>query len=483
MGSCKSQAQFLERTDLTLNLHPTEKKVLFAILDHKMVQDGDVVVVAVSGGADSVCLLRILYELRDTLDMSLIVAHLNHGLRPLEDEKETEFVSDLAGEFNLPLAQEKAHNLRRIPGTSLEEEARIIRYNFFEKVLSEHDAQKVALGHNMNDQAETVLMNLLRGSGLRGLSGIPPIRENRYIRPLIQVTRDEIHAYLREKNMSFIVDSSNLEKKYLRNKIRLDLIPLLLSYQPRFIEHLGELASLCREKNQLIEQEARKCLKKATLHVSQGVMDLSIGVIRDLPMSTRFDVIREAIKQIRGTLRRINGEHVKAVSDLINNPKPQVRASLPEKLVVTKTYERLRFATDAEAEIEDFSYRIEHMGSIHIPETNQVLFLEEVTKRDFSESSPSPHVAFVDLDRIAWPLWVRNFRIGDKFMPLGMKGSKKVKDVFIDKKISREERKRMLILADGNNIIWVCGIRIDERYRVRGSTRRILRCEVAESVL
>jgi tRNA(Ile)-lysidine synthase len=466
-----------------LNLHPTEKKVLFTILDHKMVQDGDVVVVAVSGGADSVCLLRILSELKDTLAMSLIVAHLNHGLRPLEDEKETEFVAGLAGGFNLPLAQEKAHNLRRVPGTSLEEEARIIRYNFFEKILSEHDAQKVALGHNMNDQAETVLMNLLRGSGLRGLSGIPPIRENRYIRPLIQVTRDEIHAYLKEKNMSFIVDSSNLEKKYLRNKIRLDLMPLLLSYQPRFIEHLGELASLCREKNQSIEEEARKCLKNATLHASQGVMDLSISVLKDLPMSTRFDVIREAIKQIRGTLRRIHGEHVKAVSDLINNPKPQVRTNLPEKLVVTKTYERLRFATDAEAEIRNFSYRIEHMGSVHIPETNQVLFLAEVTKKDFSESSPSPRAAFVDLDRIEWPLLVRNFRVGDKFMPLGLKGSKKVKDVFIEKKISSQDRRRIPILTSGNDIIWVCGIGIDDRYRVRGTTKRILGCEVGESVL
>ena len=466
-----------------MNLHPTEKKVLSTILDHNMVQDGDLVVVAVSGGADSVCLLRILSELRDTLAMSLIVAHLNHGLRPLEDEKETEFVVGLAGEFNLPLAQEKARNLLKVPGTSLEEEARITRYCFFEKILSAHDAQKVALGHNMNDQAETVLMNLLRGSGLGGLSGIPPIRENRYIRPLIQVTSDEIHAYLKDKNMSFIVDSSNLEKKYLRNKIRLDLIPLLLGYQPRFIEHLGELASLCREKNRSIEEEARKCLKNATLHASQGVMDLSIGVLKDLPMSTRFDVIREAIKQIRGTLRRINREHVKAVSDLIDNPKPQVRTNLPEKLVATKTYERLRFATDAKGEIEDFSYRIEHMGSIHIPETNQALFLAEVTKKDFSESSPSPRVAFVDLDRIEWPLSVRNFRVGDKFMPFGLKGSKKVKDVFIDKKISRQERKRILILADSNNIIWVCGIRIDNRYRVRGSTDRILRCEVGESVL
>jgi len=466
-----------------LNLHPTEKKVLSTILDHNMVEPGDVVVVAVSGGADSVCLLRVLSKLRDTLCMSLIVAHLNHGLRPLEDKKETEFVAGLAGIFNLPFASEKAHNLVRVPGTSFEERARIIRYSFFGKILSKHDAQKVALGHSMNDQAETVLMNLLRGSGPKGLSGIPPIRDNRYIRPLIQVTRDEIHAYLKDQNMSFIVDSSNLDKKYLRNKIRLDLIPLLLGYQPRFIEHLGALASLCREKTHSIEEEARTFLKKATLHSSQDAIDLSVSVLKDLPMSTQFDVIREAIKQIRGTLRRINREHVRAVRDLINNPKPQVRTNLPEKLVVIKTYERLRFATDLEDEIKDFSCQLEHMGSIHIPEINQTLFLKEGTKRDFSESFLSPRVAFMDLEKIEWPLSVRNFRVGDKFMPLGLKGSKKVKDVFIDKKIFSEERKRILILTSGNDIIWVCGIQIDDRYRVRDSTKRILRCEVAESVL
>jgi tRNA(Ile)-lysidine synthase len=466
-----------------LNLHPTERKVLSTILDHNMVEPNDVVIVAVSGGADSVCLLKILARLEDRLAMKLVVAHLNHGLRPLEDEKETELVAELAGMLNLPFAQEKAHNLLKVPGSSLEEKARITRYGFFEKILSEHNAQKVALGHNLNDQAETVLMNLLRGSGLRGLSGIPPIRDNRYIRPLIQVTSDEIHAYLRVKNMSFAFDSSNLDRMYLRNKIRLDLIPLLLGYQPRIIQHLGELASLCREKTESIEEEARRFLKKATLYASQDVMDLSISVLKDLPMSIQLDVIREAIKRIRGTLRRINRKHVRTVRELINNPKPQVRTNLPEKLLITKSYERLRLATDSEVEIEDFSYQIEHMGTIHIPEINQALILEEATKRDFSKSSPSSRAAFMDLDRIEWPLSVRNFRAGDQFIPLGLKGSKKVKDVFIDKKIPSEERKRILILTSGNDIIWVCGVQIDDRYKVKGSTKKILSCEVTESVL
>ncbi|MBW2332168.1 MAG: tRNA lysidine(34) synthetase TilS [Deltaproteobacteria bacterium] len=201
-----------------LNLHPTEKKALSAILGYRMINRGDSVIVAVSGGADSVCLLKILYELRKRLNISLTVAHFDHGLRPKEDEKETEEM----------------------------------RYQFFQKAIDENHAQKLALGHNMNDQAETVLMHFLRGTGLTGLSGIPPIRQNCFIRPLIDITRDEIHTYLKQNDESFIIDSSNRETSYLRNKIRLELLPILLDYQPKLVEHLGELAFLSRQETQFI---------------------------------------------------------------------------------------------------------------------------------------------------------------------------------------------------------------------------------------
>ena len=179
-----------------MNLHPTEKKVSLTILEHRMISSGDTIVVAVSGGSDSVCLLKILFRLRKWLNVSLIVAHLDHGLRPQEDEKETEFVANLARTLNLTLAYDKADNLTKAHGSSIEEKAREIRYQFLEKVLDEYHAQKVALGHNMNDQAETVLMHLLRGAGPTGLSGMPPIREERFIRPLINISRDEIKRYI-----------------------------------------------------------------------------------------------------------------------------------------------------------------------------------------------------------------------------------------------------------------------------------------------
>jgi tRNA(Ile)-lysidine synthase len=443
-----------------------------------MIESGERIITAVSGGPDSVCLLKILFELRDELKISLTAAHLNHALRPPEDEKETQFVSNLANRLDLAFAYEKASKVTKSPGTSVEEEARRIRYQFFERVLAEQKAQKIALGHNMNDQAETVLMHILRGSGPTGLSGIPPVREVRFIRPLIRVTRDEIYAYLKQRDMPFMVDSSNLEKRYLRNKIRLELIPLLLDYQPRLIHHLAKLASLCREENQFIEDEARKGFERVTLDSSKNAVDLSIANLQNLPFPLQYRIIRQAIKQIRGNLRRIDIGHIKAIMDLADNVKPQVKTNLPEKLTVTKIYERLRFSLGTVMETDDYSYYIQHLGRFHLHEINQTILLEQQPRKAFPGHSPSPHEAFVDLDRIEWPLLVRNFRPGDKFMPLGLSGFKKVKDVFIDNKIPSDQRKKVPILKSRDDIVWVCGIQIDQRYRVAEETKTILRCRV-----
>ena len=461
-----------------MNLHPAEKKVLQTTLEHRMINSGDTVVVAVSGGPDSVCLLKILFRLQRSLNISLVVAHLNHGLRPQEDEKETEFVANLARSLNLTSASVKADNVAKIRGTSIEEKARQIRYQFLEKVLDDYHAQKVATGHNMNDQAETVLMHLLRGAGPTGLSGIPPIRQDRFIRPLINITRDEIHAYLRQEHIPFMMDSSNLEKRYLRNKIRLELIPLLLGYQPRLIQHLGELAFLCRQENQFMEEEAKKGLQMVTLNSTDRSLDLSLATFRNLSTPVQYRIIRQAIKTVKGDLRRIDIGHIKAITDLASNTRPQIKVDLPENLIVRKIYETLRFSLGTEIETDDFSYNVENSGGFQIPEINQTLSLEEIPKKDFSLSSPSPHEAFLDLDRLQWPLRVRNFRLGDKFIPLGLNGFKKVKDVFIDNKIPSEQRKRIAILESRGSIVWVCGIRIDNRCRVRQETRRILRCKI-----
>jgi len=461
-----------------MNLHPTEKLVLATIREHEMIGSGDRVIVAVSGGPDSVCLLEILLRLRATLNISLMMAHLDHGLRPGEDERETEFVEGLARRLGITCACERASQLANARGSCLEEKAREIRYRFFEGVLDKFNAQRLALGHNKNDQSETVVMNMLRGSGSTGLSGMPPIRDNRYIRPLIGITREEILTYVREKGLAYMTDSSNLDKKYLRNRIRLELMPILLTYQPRLIDHLEDLAFLCREENSFMEGEAEKWLQEMIRFTSGQSFDISIEALKGLPVAIQYRVIRAAIQRAKGNLRRIDFGHIRTIIDLMKNHKAQVRIDLPENLVVRKVYNKLRFCVGEEMHSAGFSYPIEGAGRYYMDSIDRTITCEEISRAEFPGRSPSDWQCFLDLEALRWPFIVRNFRPGDKFMPLGLKGFKKLKDLFIDKKIAHEQRKSIPILESNGDIVWVGGIRIDHRYRVREDTKRILRCKI-----
>ena len=461
-----------------LILHSTEKKVLSTILGYRMITRGDSIIVAVSGGADSVCLLKILYALKKYLNIRLTVAHFNHGLRPKEDEKETEFVVKLAKRLNLALICDASDNITKAHGSSIEERAREVRYQFFQKAIHENHAQKLAIGHTMNDQAETVLMHFLRGTGLTGLSGIPPIRQNCFIRPLIDIKRDEIHTYLKQNDESFIIDSSNLETKYLRNKIRLELLPLLLDYQPKLVEHLGDLAFLCRQETQFIDEEAKKILDMITLDSSKHSLELSLTTFTTISCSLQYRIIRQAIKKIKRNLRKIDRGHIKTIVDCVNKDKPQIKVNLPENIIVKKIYNRLRLSLGDMIETHNFSYSLNTIGRFQIQEINKTISFTEISKNDFSLSTASPQEAFLDLEKLKWPLRTRNFRTGDRFIPLGMNGFKKVKDVFINNKIPSEERKKIPILVSRDDIVWVYGIRIDERYKIKQETKRILRCKI-----
>ncbi|MEA3357935.1 MAG: tRNA lysidine(34) synthetase TilS [Thermodesulfobacteriota bacterium] len=461
-----------------MKFHPIEKKVLSTILDHKMITKGDKIIVAVSGGADSVCLLKILYQLHKSLDFTIIVAHFDHGLRPEEDKEETKFVYDLAKKLNVTFVYDRPKKAINTNGSSIEERAREERYQFLKRVLDKHNGQKVALGHNMNDQAETVLTHFLRGSGITGLSGMPAIRDEHYIRPLMFVRGDEIRAYLNQNHTSFMTDSSNFDKRYLRNRLRLELIPLLLSYQPRLIQHLSDSAGLFRHEDQFLEKEAQEAMKIMSLDSREKSLELSLPLLKIAPPALKYRIIRKAIKEVNGNLRRIDLGHIKRIAGLIDNSKPQIKINLPEGLVVKKIYERLKFNLDDDTYLESFSYSLKNIGKFYIHETDQTIILKEISKKDFSPYAASPFLAFLDLDTLQWPLKIRNFREGDKFIPLGLNGFKKVKNIFIDNKIPIEDRKKTIILENHNDIIWIPGIRIDERYKIKEHTKRILKCAI-----
>jgi tRNA(Ile)-lysidine synthase len=448
-------------------------KVKQTIFNYEMIRPGDRVVVAVSGGPDSVCLLHLLYDLRDELGIDIVVAHFNHGLRPAEDEDETAFVRGLAESLVLPFETEKAAPAL-VADASIEEKARKARYRFLEKVRTTRQAQKIALGHSLDDQAETVLMRLLRGSGPSGLAGIPPVRDRIIIRPLIDVPRRDIEDYLKAHHCKYVTDSSNLQTEYLRNKIRLQLMPLLREYQPRLLERLGRTAELLRDENEYMDLLADHWLDEMRSSPGEGHISFLIDDFLQLPLPLRRRVARQAIKRIRKTTRRIHRRHIHAIHNLAQAEKPQGVLHLPKGLVIQKSYDRLIFSMGAGIEPRSFYYILEGPGTYPMEEIGKTLTLVEIRKEDLFEPGPSPWTVHLDAGKICYPLVARSPRPGDRFIPLGMKGHKKVKDFFVDLKVPSQVRQATLILFSGDTPIWIAGFRIDDRFKVQPHTKKIL---------
>ena len=458
------------------------KRIERTISRFNMLGYGDRVLVAVSGGADSVVLLDVLNRLKDALSLTLVVAHFDHGLRPRDDEKETRFVAALATHIDLPFVTEKALTPPGGNGMSLEEEARDLRYEFLYGARTAHGAQKIALGHTLDDQAETVLMRLLRGSGIRGLSGIPPVRHPDIIRPLIEVTRREIERYLAHRNLKHITDPSNLEKQHLRNRIRLELLPQLKTYQPGIVRILGQTAEIMGNEDRWMEREAMGWIEGAVTVFETGDHSLPLEAFGKLAPALQSRVIRRIIRRVQGGLRRIHLRHIDAVKCLTRG-RPQKRLNLPNGVKVIRTYDTLLFTQRSEKKHKGFHTTLEGPGTFSIDAVPCTVTIEELeTKKTIPEIKDlSPWIAHLDGDRIAYPLVMRCFAPGDRFVPLGMTGHKKLKDFFVDQKIPIHVRKRIPLLCRGEDLVWVCGLRLDERFKVRPETKKVIRISLALS--
>ena len=439
-----------------------------------MIRFGDRVVVAVSGGVDSVCLLDMLHE----LGVELFVAHFDHGLRPDDDEAETRFVKSLAASLDLPFETKKAFPSILTGAGPLEERARNARYRFLEEVKEKFSAQKIAVGHNLNDQAETVFMRLLRGSGTSGLAGIPPVRDVNIIRPLIEISREEILAYIEQRGLKYLTDLSNFETRFLRNRIRLELLPSLKQIQPRIIELLGQTSDIMRKDDAWMEAESEKWVKRHVGTVSDNEVFVVLSSFTQLPEALRSRVIRHILRMTGGTLRRISMRHIDSINRLITADNPQARINLPNDLIVKRIYDRLVFNKGKGRVPKDFSYTLEGLGMFDLEELACSVSLDELEATDLPDRHTSQWTAFLNADLITYPVMIRNFRPGDRFIPFGMSGHKKLKDFFIDLKIPAEDRARVPILTHNDIPVWVCGFRIDDRYKVTSEVNRVLKVAI-----
>jgi tRNA(Ile)-lysidine synthase len=439
---------------------------------YQMIEPHDHIGVAVSGGADSIVLLDILAGLRDELHISLTILHLNHGIRGKEAARDQQFVGALSREYTLPCFDKVADvpAYKRERSLSPQEAAREVRYLFFEEAIQAHALDKVAMGQTADDQAETVLMRFITGGGTRGLKGIPPLR-GPYIRPLIEVWREELLEYAQHKGLSFVQDSSNMKKAYLRNRIRHELLPALREYNPNIKERFLQLSQVLAEDESYLEALTDEVVKR----IVTGVEEASIPIAQLLafPQALQARILQHAYTQLTsgGVLEYF---HVKNILQMIRGERGSKRLALPKDLWAAQVYDTLVLRKGAEIP-EGITEAIE----LEIPGRTRLdgfgVEIEAVVTDERIAPRPDPQEAYLDYHQLTIPLRVRSVSPGDSFTPLGMDGRKKLKNFFIDLKIPRSERSTIPLVISGGDICWVAGWRIDERFKVGDKTKKTLK--------
>jgi len=443
------------------------------------------VLIAVSGGPDSVALAHLLDTLAGEYHLQLAIAHLNHCLRAQESDRDAEFAAALAGKFNLPFYLEKkdVHAFQKRRRLSLEEAARQVRYEFYDAVASKDGFNKIALGHHSDDNAELVLMNLLRGSGPLGLSGIAPVRANKIVRPLIHLKRSQIQDYISEKKIGFVTDTSNTDPAYRRNKVRHHLIPeLKRSYNPAIVDSLNRLGEILQAEDQWMDEALEPFFNECVLDRTSHKISLAIPGVNGLGLAAGRRIIRKAIISVKRDLRRITFLHVDTVLELAKKGQACSSLNLPDGVRVIKDAGALTIKKEdpeSQADVVDYRYTIAGEGTTPIREASAAIRLAEIRREDLPDFKASGnHRAFFDRDCLRFPLVVRNFRPGDRFSPLGVDGTQKLKKYFSSHKISARQRKKCPLLLSEDKIIWVAGHRIDNSVKLGPKTRRVLMAEL-----
>jgi tRNA(Ile)-lysidine synthase len=460
------------------------KKVQNTLATYSMLQAGDRVLVAVSGGPDSVALCHILHQLRQTYRIELVAAHVHHGLRGSEADHDAEFVQDLARQLGLPIVVQRVsvRSWRKEHGGSLQMAARALRYQCLHQIMANEGASKLALGHNADDQAEEILLRIFRGAGQRGLTGMPPRNQKGVIRPLLECHRYEITSYLENQSLAFRQDESNLKPWCQRNLLRLELLPRLQQdFNSNLNATLLRTSNIFREEEEFWESLLCQWLDQHSAECEEGGLRLPIGSLLETHPAMQKRLLRRVVEKVKGDLRSFGFHHTEILLRLCRSAAANSQIDLPGAVRAEKNYSWLTIGLRHQTP-EDFYYEMAGPGSYPLPRLNHRMVLEYATTNLASEFGRHPNEALMDLDMVSFPLVLRSSKAGDRFRPLGLGGGKKLKKFFIDAKIPRSQRRRVPILCSGEQIIWVVGLRLDDRVKVTANTSRLLRLLYEEGV-
>jgi tRNA(Ile)-lysidine synthase len=453
------------------------RTVRATIEKHNMLSGGERVLIAVSGGPDSVALLHVLISLKATYRLDLHLAHLEHGLRGEAAMADMEFVQTLGRDLGLPVTVRRVDVAERAAASSLPVEAvaRGIRYAFLEEVAGEIGAAKIATGHNANDQAETLLLNLIRGSGISGLRGIRPAIEGKIIRPLVEAKREEILAYLTGRSLDYRTDLSNTDEVYDRNRVRLRLVPLLeKDFNPRIVDSLVRTAEVFSLVADYLDGRVAEAMKQCC-RPGDGRVTVDLEAFAALPRAVRVFTLYTVVRSLEGDEQVVTFDTLGALENIAARSQSGSRVDIGSGITAVKEYARLVVGRDL-AIAEGYEVPLAVPGTTEIAGAGRSLqtsVLEGVPPS--ADLFRSGATAYFDFNRLALPLVARSWREGDKFVPFGLSGSKKVHDVFTDEKIPVTERAKIPIICDREEIIWVAGVRRSERARITDDTTTVVR--------
>jgi tRNA(Ile)-lysidine synthase len=462
------------------------RKVDQAIRAKGLLAPEERIVVAVSGGPDSVALFRCLVELRTRWNWDICIGHVNHGFRGAESEGDAKFVEALAETFGVPVMVRRLHLNKhdaKLKKQSLQEYARAVRYQALEQMLMDWHATKLVLGHTADDQAETVLMWMLRGCGTGGLGGIPPKRGAHVVRPLLDIQRSEIVAYLQERQETFRVDSTNVQPVYLRNRIRRQLIPQLKQYSPGIVNVLTRQAQMLRDDHAYLEALAHEAFQRTCVSDRMGERQFDRLALLNVPLPIRRRVVRQSLQVIAGHTQGPRFDLVERVLDRLEHGQSGWTIAC-HGVRVGQEYDRLVISCCEEMNQPRTDYSGGSVMPLSIP--GEVVWLP--TGHRFSISRKSApviedqvHSSEIHLDPATFTpeLAVRSWVPGDIFCPKGFGGrQKKLQDFFSDLKVPRSQRNKVPLLVAPEGIVWVGGLRADERFQVSPSTTAVIMAKI-----
>lgn len=446
-------------------------KVFNNIEDYKLISENENIVIGVSGGPDSMALLYALLDYRKKKDFNIYICHVNHGVRGEDALSDRIFVEEKAKELKLPFyyIDVDMEGYARENKITSEEAGRELRYGFFREVLKSHGGGKIAVAHNKNDQAETLLLRIMRGTGIDGLSGMDFIYKD-IIRPLLNISREEIEDYISRQGIDTVLDKTNLLPVYNRNKVRLELLPYILeNFNPNIIEGLWRLsrtADIDKTYLHKITKEKYKIIVKKELGNS---IILGNTLFNKEDRCIRLRLLRKAVQNLKGNIQGISEVHLDSLDELFRRAETGKRIQLPSGLIGRVSYDELILEKDV-LESKTFEYNI-HEGENLLDDLGICI---KVSVFEGNKIQVDNWTRSFDFDSIRGELKIRNRINGDRFKPFGLKGSKKLKDYFIDNKVDKELRDKIPLLVDDENILWVMGYGTSEIHKVTSRTQKML---------